>query len=71
MRRKSKGVRERGLKTLWKWATKNGFLFLDIYYAAWKIVKYHEYASVIYLIVLKFDLIKVHLRSFRLFSLHL
>ena len=39
---KSKGVRGRGLKALWKWATKNGgFVFIfDIYYAAWKIVKY-------------------------------
>ena len=41
--RKSKGVRERGLKTLWKWATqKTGIFFFvfDIYYTAWKIVKY-------------------------------
>ena len=42
LERKSKSARGHGLDTLWKWATKNGFfLFIfDIYYAAWKIVKY-------------------------------
>ena len=40
--RKSKCIRGRGLKTLWKWTTKNEFFFFifDIYYAVWKIVKY-------------------------------
>ena len=42
LRRKSKGVRGRGLKTLWKWATEHSFFvfIFDIYYIAWKIVKY-------------------------------
>ena len=45
---------------------------LDIFYAAWKIVKYtvlHCYASLVQIV--KFGLIKAHLRSFVLFSAHL
>ena len=39
--RESKGVRGCDLKNLWKWSTKNIFFFIfDIYYAAWKFVKY-------------------------------
>ena len=41
LERESKGVRGCSLKNLWKWPTKNVFFFIfNIFYAAWKIVKY-------------------------------
>ena len=72
--RKLKGVRGPCLKTLWKWAIKTHFLIFDIYYVALKIVtyvmSYTGYASLVK-ILLKFELIKAHLSSFRLFSAYL
>ena len=75
---KPKNVRGRGLKTLWKWATKNGF-FLYFQYLSRRLKNcktYHVllwYASLVK-ILLKFELIKalcssfirlIHLSSFR------
>ena len=75
LERESKGVRGCSLKNLWKWPTKNVFFFYfqhflrrlkncKIYHAL------HWYASLVK-ILWKFELIKVHLSSFRLFSTHL
>ena len=70
--RKPKSVRGRGLKTLWKWATKNGY-FLYFQYLLRRLRNckiYHVllwYASLVK-ILLKFELIKAHLSSLRLFA---
>ena len=73
-RRKLKGVRKRGLKTLWKLAPKTFPLIFDIYYIALKIVtyvmSYTGYASLVKILVI-FELIQAHLSSFRLFSAYL
>ena len=65
-RRKLKGVKERGLNALWKSATKTCLIF-DICYVALKIVtcviRYTGYGSLVEKL-LKFELIKAHLRSF-------
>ena len=74
--RKLKDVRERGLKLYENGPQKRFYFFLifDIYYVALKIVtyimSYTGYASLAK-VLLKFELIKVYLISFRLFSAYL
>ena len=76
LRCKSKDVRARSLKTLWKMGYKNRVFCLYFWHLLSRLKNckichvLHWYASLVQ-VFLKFELIKAHLRSFMLFSAHL